>query len=160
MLLALKICLFFTLLSIFIQDFKYREVYWLLFPVVALISAILYFHNTTKELFLYNLTLNTSFVLLLIAFIFLYSKYKMKISVKNTFGLGDALLFVALTVALPSSSFIVLFVFSLIFSLFLHLLLKQFSKYKTVPLAGNMSLFFLIVFTLHWLGFYPNLYLI
>lgn len=79
---------------------------------------------------------------------------------KNTFGLGDILLFVALAFTFASMSFIIFFIFGLVFSLLLHLLLKHKSKLKTVPLAGYLSLFFSVAYISNWLGFLPTLYIL
>jgi len=59
--------------------------------------------------------------------------------------------------ALPE---LVLPVFSLIFSLILHLFLSRNSTLKTVPLAGYMSLFFACVYTSNWFGLINSVYTI
>lgn len=74
--------------------------------------------------------------------------------------MGDALLFFALTFSFSSVSYLILFVFGLIFSLTIHLLLKHKSKHKNVPLAGYLSLFFSLAYLGHWIGFFPYLYTI
>ena len=79
---------------------------------------------------------------------------------EDTFGLGDLLLFIALAFTFASVSFIILFVFGLLFSLILHLLFKNKSKLKTVPLAGYLSLFFLVAYLSHWFGLLPTLYIL
>jgi len=74
--------------------------------------------------------------------------------------MGDALLFFALAFSFSSASYLILFVFGLIFSLTLHLLLKHKSQHKNVPLAGYLSLFFSLAYFGHWIGFLPYLYTI
>jgi len=145
---------------VFIQDKKDREVYWFLFPIIALTSGILLYNNLLPELFYITLIINICFVLILLAVVFFYSKFKLKTTMGSTFGLGDTLLFFALAFTFSSVSFLVLFVFGLLFSLLVHIIFKKNSKYKTVPLAGYLSLFFIIVYLSYWLGITPNIYTI
>lgn len=149
-----------SLLWVFYQDIKERQVYWFLFPVIALCSVILLYNNVFFELFKTTLIINLVFVLFLILVIFIYSKYKLKTTISKTFGLGDMLLFFALAFTFSSVSFLVLFVFGLVFSLILHLLIKNKSEYKTIPLAGYLSLFFALTYGAHWLGILKSVYTI
>ncbi len=145
---------------VFWQDLKAREVYWFLFPIVALTSGILLFTKMFSELFYMTLVINISFVLILMLVIFVYSKIKLKVAIDQVFGLGDGLLFLALAFTFSSVSFLILFVFGLIFSLVLHLFLKNKSEHSTVPLAGYLSLFFSISYISHWSGLIKTLYII
>jgi hypothetical protein len=52
----------------------------------------------------------------------------------------------------------VLFVFGLIFSLLIHIVIKKNSKFNTVPLAGYLCLFFTIAFIGQWSGIIQSLY--
>ncbi len=158
--LFIKIILISIFILILYQDIKDRKVFWFLFPMVAILSGILSFKNIYEDYFLITISTNMIFVAFLIAFVFMYSKYKLKAQLSETFGLGDLLLFIALAFTFASVSFIVLFVFGLVFSLLLYLLLKNRSKHKTVPLAGYMSLFFAIAYTSHWIGYLPTLYIL
>jgi len=156
----IKIILITSLLMVFWQDLKAREVYWFLFPIVALTSGVLSFTKMFPELFFTTLVINISFVFFLILVIFVYSKIKLKMSIDKVFGLGDGLLFLALAFTFSSVSFFILFVFGLIFSLVLHLVLKSKSEHKTVPLAGYLSLFFSISYISHWSGLLKTVYVV
>jgi len=145
---------------ILIQDIKERKVYWFLFPIVGLCAGILFYQNTYPQLFYTTVLLNLVFVAILIAIVFLYSKFKLKTTISNTFGMGDGLLFFALTFSFSSISFIILFVFGLIFSLTLHLILKKNSKHQTVPLAGYLSLFFAVAYLSNWIGILESVYIL
>jgi len=151
-----KLILLITFGAIFWQDKKERLVHWFLFPIIAFCSGILIHENMIQELFILTSIINLLFVTSLILVIYFYSKFKLKTSIKNTFGLGDALLFIALSFTFSSVSFLVLFVFGLIFSLIIHLTLK--TKQETVPLAGYLSLFFGLTYLSHWIGILPTLY--
>lgn len=156
----IKIILIVALIIVFIQDRKDREVYWFMFPIVALASGILLYNSILPELFYLTLLINLLFITILIGVVFLYSKFKLKTTITSTFGLGDGLLFVALAFTFSSISFMVLFVFGLIFSLLIHVIFKNRSIHRTVPLAGYLSLFFMITYLAYWLGITPNIYTI
>ena len=154
----LKIILITGFALILFQDIKERQVYWFLFPLIAIVSGILFYSSTLPELFIINVVVNLVMVIFLLTVVYSYSRFKLKTSPKNVFGLGDALLFIGLAFSFASISYIVIFVFSLIFSLSIHLLLKQKGRESTIPLAGYMSLFFVLVYVSFWTGITSNLY--
>jgi len=156
----LKILLIGTLGFIFYQDLKEREVYWFLFPLFGGIGATLFYNNTSPELFYISVAMNFIFISLLLLIVLLYSKLKLKSNFSEVFGLGDALLFIGLTFSFSTISFLIIFVFSLLFTLLLHLSLKQYSKIQTVPLAGYISLFFAFAYISHWSGIASSLYIL
>ncbi|WP_217363249.1 hypothetical protein [Winogradskyella undariae] len=145
---------------ILLQDIKERKVYWFLFPTVGLCAGILFHQNTWDQLFYTSVSINFSFVSILLLTILIYSKLKLKTSISKTFGLGDGMLFLALIFSFPSVTFIVFLVFGLIFSLLLHLFLKKKSEHQTVPLAGYLSLFFTVAYLAYWSGFLKSVYTI
>lgn len=157
--LALRVLLLLALIIVFLQDIKERQVYWFLFPIIAICSGILLYMQMFLELFYTTLIINIAFVLVLLSIVVLYSNLKMKQSITKTFGLGDGLLFLALAFTFPSITFLILFVFGLLFSLVIHLFSNKLSKFPTVPLAGYLSLFFAIIYLGHWIGFLNFLYL-
>ncbi len=156
----IKIILIVALIMVFIQDRKDRKVYWFLFPFIAFASGVLLYNSILPELFYMSIIINVLFIIILIAVVFLYSKFKLRTTITDTFGLGDGLMFIALAFTFSSISFIILFVFGLIFSLMIHVIFKNKSRYNTVPLAGYLSLFFMITYISYWLGITPNIYTI
>ncbi len=158
MIIAIKLILIASLLYIFFQDFKDREVYWFLFPIVGILTGVLHFNEVLKEVFLLTLIYNVFFVLFIFILTFFYIKLKLKEKFSHVFGYGDLLFFIAITFSFSSFSFIVLFVMSLIFSLSLHLILKNKASQSSVPLAGHMSLFFLFTYLAYWMGVVDSLY--
>jgi hypothetical protein len=144
--------------SIFYQDIKERNVYWFLFIGVASCAGYLYYMSTFFELFWRTSLINLSIVGIIFLVLTAYTKFKLKVNLKDVFGLGDALLFMGLCFAFPVAAFIIFFVFSLLFSLIVHFAFKQKMQEASVPLAGYMSLFFCAVYLLNWTGFIPNLY--
>lgn len=158
---ALKILLILSLASILYQDIKERAVWWFLFPIFFIISGFLHFKESIFSLFFLNISFNFIAVVIIFFCSFLYSRFKMKVNfLQDAIGLGDLLFFFGLSLAFPTGSFAVILVFSLIFSLALHVALSGKQQIKTVPLAGYSSLFLICIYISHWTGLYKNLYLI
>ena len=154
---VLKLILLSAFMSVTYQDWKDRSVHWFLFPAIGICTGILLFQQTSAGLFFETILLNLVFIGLLLGVIFLYATYKLKMKLSDAFGLGDGLLFVALAFSFAQLTFMIVFVFGLVCSLFLHVILKK-SKSETVPLAGYMSLFFALVYGTHWMGFLTTAY--
>ena len=156
--LILKIILICSLGLIFYQDLKERQVYWFLFPILGICSAILFYNNTLPELFYVSVGVNFIFISILLLTVYLYAKLKLKSNFKDVFGLGDVLLFIGLIFSFSTISFLIIFVFSLFCTLILHVVVKQYSKLQSVPLAGYISLFFGIAYLSYWSGLISSLY--
>ncbi len=149
-----------ALLAIFYFDLKERQVYILLFLFIIGLGGFLFYRNTTIEL--YSISIATNIICLLLIGIVLwgYSKFKMKISLYDGIGIGDFLFFLFMAVSFPTNVFLVLFSFSLIFSLILFMILKPKLKHKTVPLAGLQALFLFILLFINLIFDLLNLYAI
>ena len=128
------------------------------FPIIGILGGVLFYQNTLPELFFVSIQMNLLFLVVLTLIIYLYVKLKLKTKFLNTLGLGDLFLFLAISVSFSTLSFIVLFLSALIFSLVLHLILNKSQKTVTVPLAGYMSLFFLISYLFYCVVFVDNFY--
>ena len=148
-----------SFLAVFYQDLKERRVTWFIFPLIATCAAFLLYYHIPEGVFYITILINLIFICVMFLAIYFYSRFRIKKNMSQTFGLGDGLMFLALTFTFPNLSFLILFVFSLIFSLLLFLATKSRSKFQTVPLAGYMSLFFSIVYIGHWVDIFPNPYL-
>ncbi len=143
------------------QDLKSRAVYWFLIPLLIVLLGVLHYSNVLQIHFLNAIMMNVGIIFAIISILYLYAILKIKKSFfKEVFGIGDALFFLALAAAFPTFTFIVIFVFSLFFSLFLWLTFKNKSAHNTIPLAGYMALFLILVFITNWLTNATNLYLI
>ncbi|GGB73338.1 general secretion pathway protein [Flavobacterium suaedae] len=143
----LKLFICFVFFIIFWQDVKYREVYWFLYPLVGVLAFSIYYLHAGLMVTVTNTTVNSIINLIIIFITAAYSKFIAKKSFLNTsIGIGDVLMFLFLSATFASITYIVLLVFSLIFSLSMHLLLKQKTPHNTVPLAGYMAMFFASVY--------------
>ena len=136
-----------TLALITIQDYKDRSVYWFLYALVGLFVLGIQMIQSPIYTVLLNSFSNLVFISVLLLFAALYSKIRFKKRLINeSIGLGDVLFFIAMSFAFAPISFFILFVFSLLFSLAIHLVLNPKKNVVTVPLAGHMALFFGMVY--------------
>lgn len=156
----LKIVVILSLLGITLQDFKERKVYVWLFILSGVLLGVLHFNNVFDQSFILTTIINCCIVFTIVFVLFIYAKMILKKSIQKTFGLGDFLFFIVLAIGFPTATFLVLFSFSLIFSLLLYLILKNRLKHKTVPLAGLQALFVSLIFIANWVFKFSNLYII
>lgn len=158
MLILVKLVLIFALIAIGYQDFKERQVYLSLLIFTGIIMGFLHLSNSNSTVYLWNTLLNITVILIIYSLLFIYSRWKLKKPISQTFGLGDLLFFIVLAVGFSTGTFLVLFTFSLIFSLLFYLSIKSNLKVKTVPLAGLQALFIGLVYTANWIFQLTNLY--
>jgi len=156
--LILKIILLLSFGIILYQDVKERQVFWFLFPVVALCAGVLFYSGTMSELFLMAVLMNFAFVGFLLLAVFLYGRFRLKAPFLQVFGLGDVLFFFVVCCSFSTVSFIVVFICALFFSLVLHVCLSKGHRSDTVPLAGYMGLFFGLVHLGSWFGLVQSVY--
>lgn len=142
----IKAIVLLLLFIIFVQDYKDRFVHWFLYPLMGILTFVLFFTEVAFPLVRISLIINIAFIGVLLVVCILYAKFKLGQKITEVIGLGDILFFFCISFSFASVSFIVLFVFALLFALVLHLILKNKNKNKTVPLAGYMSLFFAAVY--------------
>lgn len=154
----IKTIIIIVFLVIFFQDYKNRLVYWFLFPLIAILSATIQFVKMGVISTAVNSLFNLFFIGIIILICYLYSKFKINRNFSEVMGIGDILLFIGISFTFSIVSFLIVFVFSLVFALSLHLVLKNNNSDKTVPLAGYMSMFFGIVYLIDLLFDYPTLY--
>ncbi|MBC9795842.1 hypothetical protein [Sinomicrobium weinanense] len=182
--LFIKLILIATLAAIFYQDYRSRMVSAFLFPLAASLFGTLHFLHTDRYVFLISCGINMMFIAVILLILYLYTTLKLKKRFINTsFGIGDLWFFVAVGVGFPTVTFAILFVFSVLFALVLHLLFKQKTQSpalpgientytftdekmntnkhlkKSVPLAGYMSLFFALILSVSAFSNFPSLYL-
>ncbi|SMP36644.1 hypothetical protein SAMN06265346_12336 [Flavobacterium hercynium] len=122
-------------------------VYWFLYPVVGILAFGIQLHYVPLAIGLSNFGFNLLFVSLILGISFLYLRLR-KLAITAAIGLGDILFFAFITFTFSIVSFLVLFIFSLMFAVILHFVLSLKKEQQTVPLAGYMSLFFLVVYTI------------
>lgn len=141
----LEFLLIVLLLLIFYQDLKDRKVSLWLLIFGILVGVSNHYHNHFFSIFLLNISINVVFVILIFSFITFYTKIKLKEKIFNVFGEGDLLFFFLLAVSFPIFSFLIIFIFSLIFSLIVYRFVIRKNKKQTVPLAGLQSVFLVVI---------------
>ncbi len=156
----LKIILIFTLLGITIQDFTERKVFLWLIIFSGLIVSFFHFRMVYLEQFTITTIVNFSIVIFIIIVLLAYSTFLLKKRFNTTFGLGDFLFFLVLAIGFPTVTFLIIFCFSLIFSLTIYFFLKKRFKNDSIPLAGLQAAFLCIVLIINWVLDLKNLYIL
>lgn len=164
MLILINSCLILFLLLISFQDFKQREISWVLIPLIFLA----FFFKATTSVTISNLITNSLFNLAFIAIqLVILTAY---ISIKNKkminilhqhIGLGDLLFFIVLCLAFSPANFIVFYILSLIATLAGCIIyIKIFSKkmMDEIPLAGGMASVLIIVLLINKAVIHLNFY--
>lgn len=145
-----KILLLLILVFIIYQDFRFQAVSWIFFVIGFAITLTV----SVKENFLPDIFINTMFNALFILFqisiiyLFTWIKFKKKKNIfKSVFGLGDLLFLLMIIPLFSPLNFVIFFIASIIFTLFVYTILRSIKIYKKqrVPLAGLQSLFLFIV---------------
>lgn len=124
------------------QDIKTRRIHVVL-PICIFITGFI-INTFSDELFYKYVFQNLIFVVVNIVFLLgYYSLKKRKIfnPIDTEIGLGDIIFFLAITPLFELKSYISFFIISLLVSLIIHSISTVFSKSKTIPLAGYMSIF-------------------
>ena len=158
MFLLLKIIIGVCLFSIFLQDVKERKVYLFLYVFCGCAMGYLFFSGTTPASYITNVIINLSVIGLILFILYLYSTTFLGKPLTESFGTGDILFFIVLSVSFGTTTFLVLLSFSLLFSAILFAAMKSRLKQNTVPLAGYQALFFAIVVILNWSFSFTNFY--
>lgn len=142
-----KLILIITFLTILYQDYKNRLVYWFLYPLAGILAFTIQTQHNSLTGSLANSAANFVVIITVIIVSYIYSRVIMKKDfINGSIGIGDILLFLFLSLTFATITFIVLFSFSLFFSLILHIILKRKKTDTTVPLAGYISLFYAAVY--------------
>lgn len=164
MLIIIHICLILFLVLISFQDFKQREISWILIPLAFL--ALLFNASTvvSMENLIKNTLFNLAFVTLQLVLLTIYMSIKNKKAVnilREHLGLGDVLFFVVLCIAFSPVNFIVFYILSLIATLAGCIVyVSVFSKkaMDEIPLAGGMATVLVVVLLINKVVTHLNFY--
>lgn len=155
----IQMCVMLSCAMISYQDLKDRSVVWTLFPLLGLLLAYLHVVHLGFELFLGYAILNILLVSILILLLFLYTRtIAKKPFLNHSFGLGDLLFFYAFALGFPTTTFIILFSGSILFSTLVYLILKLKKPMETIPLAGLMGIFLIGAISFSLFPNTPSLY--
>lgn len=148
--LTLELLIIICLAYIFYQDMKYRAVYWILFPVLALgLFSIKYsmigwigaLTDTSYALAFFSLQL------FLLWLYFSVKKRRLTDITVDYLGLGDILLLVSIAFYLSPLNYILFYTGSLILVLIYACIIQQIESVqdKRIPLAGLQAAFMMIL---------------
>lgn len=126
-----------VLVSIVYQDFRYRAIWWFT-PPLLLIGAFFYQWETLNW---QHFGFNVLFIVVVLGFLVVYIRIRFKSMnlFKEYFGLGDALVLLAITPLFAFPFFVYFFTFSTVISLAGYLVASLFKAQKTIPYAGYVS---------------------
>lgn len=127
-----------------IQDVKHRHIHVIL-PIVVIVLAFVL--NQDRLIWLDFIQ---TLVFIGVNFIGITAYFSLKRKeIINPFkayiGLGDLLFLIAVTPMFSFRNYILFFITGMLFSLMLFLAIKHTQKYQTVPLAGFLSIYMLIL---------------
>ncbi|MBB6239884.1 hypothetical protein HDC90_004546 [Pedobacter sp. AK013] len=154
--------IFMVLAGMVYQDFKYRGIYWWMFPVLLLLMAA----ATVKVLgFTFTISLavkNGMFLALQFAVLTGYTSVKQK-KLTNIFdgffGLGDLLFLVVLCFGFSFLNYVLFYLLSLMLIILFTAIFGHQDKThgKKIPLAGYQALLFMILMAADWFTPHINL---
>ncbi len=143
------------------QDFRERSVLWFLFPITGLLLAKICLMHIPWNQYLIFTTTNVLLVSGILLLLFLYTKHIAGKKFLNTsFGLGDMMFFYAFALGFPTITFVLLFVGAILFSLVASIVLNGRHSMDTVPLAGLMGIFIIVVTLVNLFPGTPSLFIL
>ncbi len=149
------------LILISFQDFKKREISWVLIPLAFIAFIAKGVRSIDNEVMVKNTVLNFAFIAIQILFLTLYMSIKNKrpVNILNEYiGLGDVLFFVVLCTAFSPINFILFYLLSTIITLILAIGYRTLSKKELseIPLAGAMASILMVLMVIPQLDFYDD----
>jgi hypothetical protein len=154
---------FLALVILFIityQDFAFRAVTWIYFPVLAAICIFIRISlGCDKYSIFFDAVCNMLFVYFQLLGVYIYFIFKDGLKF-NTFstkiGSGDILFLIACGFLFPFFQYIIFYISSLLFSLLIYFIISFARKpagCKTIPLAGLQSIYVSVWILLLMIGF-------
>jgi hypothetical protein len=154
--LFLRLLILAVLLLVFVQDIRNRSVYWVLFPVLAVLLVLLHSlpHHLLADIW-QPVSINIVFLLFQFLIISVYFSIKNRRWINITDGLlgwGDILLLLSIAFYLSALNFLLFYIVSLTISLLIWLFWQVISeeKNKQIPLAGFQALIFTVFLAGDW----------
>ncbi|MFT5819683.1 MAG: hypothetical protein ACI8ZM_000908 [Crocinitomix sp.] len=141
------------LIIAFVQDWKYRAISWVVFPLLLTVAGFIFWQADLSKL---TLVFNLVFLIIVIGTLFLYVSFKRgKLSniFKADLGLGDVLFLIAITPLFMDRNFILFFITGMIVSGLVHLAIAGGKKNVKIPLAGYLAIY---IIGLKSFGFVSN----
>ena len=148
MIIKFLICL--VLLFIMIQDFRFRAVHWILFPVLLILLVTESLFVSKIDNYLDSISINL--LVILLQGLILIGYYKLKGThfinfIKDRIGMGDLLFVLVMAFAFSWSTFLLYYIAGLLFTLITWLAVRNLIRLRSqlVPLAGMLALFMTLI---------------
>ena len=139
--------LFLILCAVVYQDFRYRGIYWIVFPFLLVVCCMSRFLMSPFEFWL-DAVINCAFILLQIGLLHVYFFIKQRqiVKITNTYlGLGDILFLLSISPLFSLTSYIVFYIISLFATLIASLVYISVAKKQLlIPLAGFQAIVLLV----------------
>jgi len=146
---AIRVLICIALLFVIIQDFKFRAVHWIIFPVLwALMVA-----DSLLRLRIIDYIFGSAVNLLIIVvqggilYAYYFANGKDLRYIRSILGVGDVLFIVIMAFAFTWTSFMFYYIVGLLFALLLWLIIIWLSKKqkRLIPLAGLLAIYMMII---------------
>lgn len=143
------------------QDFKFRAVSWVIFPLLPVLFIILSLSSVSLEESLANTLANLCFAGCMFLSVTIYFSIKNRRIVnlsKGFIGWGDILFILSLGFLFSPLNFIIFYLVSLLVTIFATLILAWLNKIdrNSIPLAGLQALMLLLLFTVNSVFHFAN----
>ena len=135
-----------VLTGIIYQDIKLRAIHFAL-PLL-LVACTIALWCLTSPLEIIEILYSTGFlVLCLLAIIVQYSikEKAIKNPFNKVFGVGDIVYLIAIVPLFSFRNYLLFIVTGMVFALIFHIIMQQFQQETTIPLAGYLSLYLIII---------------
>jgi len=159
---AVQILTLLTLAVIFIQDLVYRGVYWILFPILAILLITLRLQYQPLADIVLSLEINLGVLLVEFMLLTLYFSVKYRRRLNLTQGwlcVGDLFFLAVCAIYLPLLNFMLFYLVSLIAVIIIwkiHLTVVKTTEVR-IPLAGLQGLLLGIVLSVCWWVWHFNI---
>jgi hypothetical protein len=159
----ITIVIILTAVLIVYQDFKFRGVSWLLFPLMAIAASLYAMECMHLDIWLINSTINLCFITLqwIMMSVYMSIKEKRLVAVtSNWLGWGDVLFWLSIAFMFSFTAYLVFFLVSLVLGIVFYTMTKILnlkSEQTTIPLAGIQAFCLILFLFLYLLGCIPDI---
>ena len=155
MMFALQAAIFMVLSGMAYQDFRYRGIYWWMFPLLSVLLIFSGLLIVSLETMVFSAIKSCLFVVvqLLILTAYLSLKEKQLINIlTGFFGLGDLLFLVAISTRLSFLNYVMFYIVSLMLVILFSIIFirKSNAKAYKIPLAGYQAIFLMLLMLVEW----------
>lgn len=148
MVIRILICL--ILLFIVIQDFRFRAVHWIMFPMLWILLIADGLFVTNEQDYISGTAINI--LIIIIQGMILYGFYQVQgknlnFIITRIIGIGDVLFIFLMAFAFTWTSFMFYYIAGLLFALLAWIIIRKINREETglVPLAGLLAIYMIII---------------